>query len=376
MEEIVLKGRDHKNEYEIPDDILAPRHDTMLQLNMIEKVLKKNLGTLPVNNASKASPAISPVPVAKTSSQSPVAKARLEAIFGSGSSSSATTPKRQANTPFNTSSRASPLVPIKAENNSNNSKRPSDEVTIILDSDTDDDEDFKLAIELSKRQKLSEESPKKQQQNVEKNVSSATPSTSNNNNSTINSSKVVKKSKEPEKIIPKAKPTTTSQPTWLSKPNTSTAVQSSSPVTPRRPATTTPSLSRRPVTVNTATPTTSRPSSSSSVSTTSRLEAKPKVAEGPRLVANDLTRVERRIEDYIDVLYPKGEAIKKYEASNPYNFFLTAIVDSPETHKETLSITMQEILDKSLGDLESSVQINFMVDIGWLLAHYYFAGHE
>lgn len=33
-----------------------------------------------------------------------------------------------------------------------------------------------------------------------------------------------------------------------------------------------------------------------------------------------------------------------------------------------------EILDQSLGELESSVQINFMIDIGWLLGHYYFAG--
>lgn len=94
------------------------------------------------------------------------------------------------------------------------------------------------------------------------------------------------------------------------------------------------------------------------------------------LVANDLTKVERKIEDYIEVLYPKGEAIKKYEASAPYHFFLTAVTKCKETHKEGLSITMQEILDKSLGDLESSVQINFMVDVGWLLAHYYFAGHE
>lgn len=34
-----------------------------------------------------------------------------------------------------------------------------------------------------------------------------------------------------------------------------------------------------------------------------------------------------------------------------------------------------EILDPSLGDLESSVQMNFMVDIGWVLSHYYFAGY-
>lgn len=33
-----------------------------------------------------------------------------------------------------------------------------------------------------------------------------------------------------------------------------------------------------------------------------------------------------------------------------------------------------ELLDTSLGTIESSVQMNFMIDIGWLLGHYYFAG--
>lgn len=84
---------------------------------------------------------------------------------------------------------------------------------------------------------------------------------------------------------------------------------------------------------------------------------------------------EYKMEDFVEVIYPKGEAIKKYEASHPYNFFLTAVEHSPPTHGETLSITMQEILDNSLGELESSVQINFEVDIDWLLDHYYFAGH-
>ena len=68
--------------------------------------------------------------------------------------------------------------------------------------------------------------------------------------------------------------------------------------------------------------------------------------------------------------------LKKLENAAPYNFFLTTITDSVPTHKESLSITFQELLDTSLGDLESSVQINFMVDIGFLLGHYYFAGHE
>lgn len=66
---------------------------------------------------------------------------------------------------------------------------------------------------------------------------------------------------------------------------------------------------------------------------------------------------------------------QKLAASAPYNYFLTAIPSSKPTHSEPLSITFQEILDPSLGELECSVQINFMIDIGWLLAQYYFAGH-
>lgn len=79
------------------------------------------------------------------------------------------------------------------------------------------------------------------------------------------------------------------------------------------------------------------------------------------------------INDFIKVIRPKGKMNGKLAASAPYNYFLTAITSSEPTHNEPLSITFQEILDPSLGDLESSVQINFMVDIGWLLGHYYFA---
>lgn len=77
-----------------------------------------------------------------------------------------------------------------------------------------------------------------------------------------------------------------------------------------------------------------------------------------------------------DLVYTKGDAIKKFEASHPYNYFLTTIVPIPETHTEQLSISFQEILDLSLGDLESSLQINFMLDFMWLLGHYHFQGHE
>lgn len=81
------------------------------------------------------------------------------------------------------------------------------------------------------------------------------------------------------------------------------------------------------------------------------------------------------IDDYIKVMAPKGKMAEKLAASRPYNYFLTCITSSPATHSETLSITFQEIFDPSLGDLESSVQISFVVEENWLLGQYYFAGH-
>ncbi|XP_050327874.1 probable tyrosyl-DNA phosphodiesterase [Bactrocera neohumeralis] len=85
-------------------------------------------------------------------------------------------------------------------------------------------------------------------------------------------------------------------------------------------------------------------------------------------------KITRNVKDYIPVVLEKGHAAEKLERAAPYNFFLTAITDSKLTHHEPLTITLLEILDESLGEIESSVQINFMVDIGWLLGHYYFAG--
>lgn len=82
----------------------------------------------------------------------------------------------------------------------------------------------------------------------------------------------------------------------------------------------------------------------------------------------------KNIHDYISVVNPRGQMATKLLLAAPYNFFLTTITASSATYSEQLSITMQEILDTSLGEIESTVQINFMVDIGWLLGQYYFAG--
>jgi hypothetical protein len=71
----------------------------------------------------------------------------------------------------------------------------------------------------------------------------------------------------------------------------------------------------------------------------------------------------------------KGFAFRLAKAG-PYNFFLTAVRDSPSTHNEPLSIRFHELLDPTLGDLDSSLQINFMVELDWLLEMYKVYGHE
>nr|CAD7588252.1 unnamed protein product [Timema genevievae] len=71
-----------------------------------------------------------------------------------------------------------------------------------------------------------------------------------------------------------------------------------------------------------------------------------------------------------------GTMASKLKAAAPYHLFLTTIKGAEPTHSEPLSVTFSELLDPTLGDLLSSLQINFMVDLGWLMANYYIHGHR
>ena len=88
------------------------------------------------------------------------------------------------------------------------------------------------------------------------------------------------------------------------------------------------------------------------------------------------SEIEAKIRECFSVVLPRHKMAEKLKNAAPYNFFLTTIAASKETHNEPLSITFQELLDPSLGEIESSVQINFMVDIGWLLAHYHLSRNK
>lgn len=83
--------------------------------------------------------------------------------------------------------------------------------------------------------------------------------------------------------------------------------------------------------------------------------------------------LEAAMHQLLPVVLPKGRMAQKLKDAAPYNVFLTTVTAAPETHSDPLSVTFLELLDPSLGELESSVQINFMIDIGWLLAQYAFA---
>ncbi|XP_066991996.2 probable tyrosyl-DNA phosphodiesterase [Anabrus simplex] len=62
----------------------------------------------------------------------------------------------------------------------------------------------------------------------------------------------------------------------------------------------------------------------------------------------------------------------RLEAAAPYYFFLTKVRSVAATHVEPLSITFRELLDPSLGKLEASCQINYMVEMPWLMHHYFY----
>ncbi|XP_023331036.1 probable tyrosyl-DNA phosphodiesterase [Eurytemora carolleeae] len=61
---------------------------------------------------------------------------------------------------------------------------------------------------------------------------------------------------------------------------------------------------------------------------------------------------------------------QKLEAAKPFNFFLTKIKDNPATHKDMISVYLTDLMHPRLGKLKSSLQINFMVELDWLMMNY------
>ncbi|EFN87771.1 Probable tyrosyl-DNA phosphodiesterase [Harpegnathos saltator] len=77
----------------------------------------------------------------------------------------------------------------------------------------------------------------------------------------------------------------------------------------------------------------------------------------------------------VSVVEP-GEFALKYALSAPYHLFFTRVEKAKETYNQKFSITFPEILDRSLGQIVSSLHLNCMVDVGWLCLQYLLAGQR
>lgn len=78
-----------------------------------------------------------------------------------------------------------------------------------------------------------------------------------------------------------------------------------------------------------------------STSKQAALSSNTDVIKTPSKAALPDPRPLKNIHEYINVVLPKGNMAKKLEQAAPYNFFLTTITASKQTHNEPLSITFQ-----------------------------------
>jgi tyrosyl-DNA phosphodiesterase 1 len=90
--------------------------------------------------------------------------------------------------------------------------------------------------------------------------------------------------------------------------------------------------------------------------------------------ATEIPAIPAKLKPFFPLVLPRHRMAEKLRLSAPYNMFLTAVTASPNTHNDPSFITFLDLLDPSLGELESSVQINFTVCIDWLFAQYTVAG--
>ena len=61
---------------------------------------------------------------------------------------------------------------------------------------------------------------------------------------------------------------------------------------------------------------------------------------------------------------------RKLLAMSPMNLFFNKVRSSPKTHNDKRSLHFTDLLHPSLGNLQSSLQINFMVEYEWLMMSY------
>ncbi|CAG9820172.1 unnamed protein product [Phaedon cochleariae] len=62
--------------------------------------------------------------------------------------------------------------------------------------------------------------------------------------------------------------------------------------------------------------------------------------------------------------------LEKLEKAAPYNIFINTIPANPETFKQPNAISFTDLLCPSLGELKSSLQLTFLLEVRWLLEQF------
>lgn len=82
----------------------------------------------------------------------------------------------------------------------------------------------------------------------------------------------------------------------------------------------------------------------------------------------DKDRMVSELEDILDTKPIKGEALEKIAKSKPYNILENTLIHEEADQRN--SLTFLELLDESLGKLESSIIFSKEVNLQWLLLNY------
>lgn len=75
-----------------------------------------------------------------------------------------------------------------------------------------------------------------------------------------------------------------------------------------------------------------------------------------------------QLEEIMDIKPVKGEALKKVVKSAPYNILENTLIYEEADQRN--SLTFSELLDESLGELESSIIFSKEIDLEWLLFNF------
>ena len=118
------------------------------------------------------------------------------------------------------------------------------------------------------------------------------------------------------------------------------------------------------------------PVTSSSSTTPSPQPSSSYDSQADNLRQQEILRLIRECGEEPPYVPKRGKFAMKLARFDHYKIFFTAVQSAPKTWKQKISVTFSELLDKSLGEITSSLHLNFVINIGWICSEYLLAGQK